>query len=332
MHSLSHTHTHAYTGVKDINKCTVSDHRFLKMFNSNMHPQARLIYLLFQPYQTNWCRSRHAFPLVCWWDKQAFDLPSAILSLSLSLLVTSHACIKGDTLVNPHSVSHCISSNAPSADTGTQDLSWRSSWIANGKDTTTLWFTENGLPPSAPLLPAATERQRRDWSNIKGERVKRYVYGERVIHSVCVCVFVCLFENDMCMCLCAFMCVKEREEEKLGDIIWSYWKIKEKVILHAVHLPVCLKGLSARMINQLDKWTHTTMLCSFFFSNTRGAACAILWLLCVSEDVKIVSFFFSWKISCGSEEKGRRLIYCGHNKEGTKICDFRPTWKVFIII
>lgn len=76
----------------------------LKMFNTDTHPQTRLIYLLFQPYKTNWCRSRPAFPLVCWWDKQVFNLP-----LPPSLLVTSHACIKRDTLVNPHSVSHCIS-------------------------------------------------------------------------------------------------------------------------------------------------------------------------------------------------------------------------------
>lgn len=119
----------------NINRCTQVLPENLKR---HAHPQTRPIYLLFQPNKTNCRGSRPSPPLACWWDKQVFYLP-------LSPPVTPHACIKRDTLVNPHSISHCICWMHPLRRSRYTNLSDESSWIANRKDTTTLWFTENGL-------------------------------------------------------------------------------------------------------------------------------------------------------------------------------------------
>lgn len=119
----------------NINRCTQVSPENLKR---HAHPQTRPICLLLQPNKTNCRGSRPSSPLACWWDKQVFYLP-------LSPQVTSHACIKRDTLVNPHSISHCICWMHPVQRSRYTNLGHESSWIANRKDTTTLWFTENGL-------------------------------------------------------------------------------------------------------------------------------------------------------------------------------------------
>lgn len=99
--------------------------------------------------------------------------------------------------------------------------------------------------PSALPLAARRETQEGEWLNIKGERAKCVWVG------VTECMWMCVHDwKRSKVCVYEFVCVREGEME---DIIRSYWKMKEKVISHVAHLPVCLKGLSAHMINKFYK-------------------------------------------------------------------------------
>lgn len=160
-------------------------------------------------------------------------------------------------------------------------------------------------------LPARRDRRRliehKGW-----ERVKRYVSG---CESNWVCVWIWKRGN-------VYECKGKRRE--MEDIIWSYWKAKEKVISHAAHLPVCLKGLSARMINKLDKRTHTVQQHSlFFYTHTCAlhASCGLCGTI-----------LFLAKILWFGEE-GSDLSHCSHKNRGNKCMWALPKlWRVIIII
>lgn len=75
------------------------------------------------------------------------------------------------------------------------------------------------------------------------------------------------------------VCASIREREEKWKILYEViGKRKEKVISHIAHLPVCLKGLSARMMNKFDKCTHTTVFSSFS-GTQKHIACALLSIM-----------------------------------------------------
>lgn len=122
------------------------------------------------------------------------------------------------------------------------NLSQKSSWIPNGKDATMLWFTENGLYTIGSTIGCQEGDTRGRVTEYKGWESKVCLGGSNWVY-VNVCAWL---KEGQSVCVC----IREGEME---DIIRSYWKMKEKVISHVAHLPICLKGLSAHMINTFYK-------------------------------------------------------------------------------